>query len=120
MAQGIEFTFTNADDEEEVVTLPSKWCICGGCNGDGTSSAYLGAITMSDREPGGSWEDPDEFRDYMSGAYDRECERCIGTGKVRVVDEECCNPVHLKAYNDHLEEERDYERMCEAERRAGA
>ena len=63
-------------------TLPMVWAICGCCEGEGKSSLYLGAITQSDREPGGSWEDPDEFAEYMRGGYDRTCDECGGSGKV--------------------------------------
>lgn len=58
----------------------SPWIICPECRGEGKSSAYLGAITQEDRER--DW-DPDSWDDYMNGAYDRICDCCNGTGKVR-------------------------------------
>lgn len=61
---------------------PSHWAICDTCHGDGTSTAYLGAYTQSDREEmGDEWY---EFTDNVrSGMYDRECDECHGSGKVR-------------------------------------
>lgn len=102
------------------VTLPTSWAICSHCRGNGTSSLYLGAITQSDREPGGNWEDPDEFADYMEGKYDRACDTCSGSGKVRVVDIKRLSPEHLRLWEEQCNEEMEYQAMCAAERRMGA
>ncbi len=121
-ANTIKFTaydHPNEGDETEV-SLPASWCICSTCSGNGSSSLYLGAITQSDREAGGDWDDPDEFADYMDGKYDRPCDRCSGTGKVLEVDEDRADPALLEKYMDQLREEADYEAICEAERRMGA
>jgi len=61
--------------------LPTHWEICSSCEGEGTSSAYLGSFTQEDFD-----EDPDFAEDYMSGQYDRACPECNGSGKVKVVD----------------------------------
>lgn len=108
---------TPEGDEER--DLPTRWEICGCCNGNGTSSRYLGAITQSDREPGGDWEDPDEFEAYMAGEYDRRCDECEGSGKVRVVDVEHLSAEDLAAYEAACDEERDYQACLAAERRMG-
>jgi hypothetical protein len=114
-------TATIETDEGDVeVALPFKWVICGHCRGHGTSSAYLGAITQADREPGGTWEDPEEFADYMAGRYDRECDRCGGSGKVAVVDRERAEPEHLKAWDAECQAEREIRAAEAAERRMGA
>jgi len=59
-----------------------QWAICGVCNGHGTSTAYLGAYTRSDREEMG-----DEWYEFMDdvkrGVYDQPCPECGGTGKVQ-------------------------------------
>ena len=60
----------------------AKWVICGACEGEGTSSAHLGAIT-SDEWNGPDWDD-DSREDYLEGRYDKQCEKCRGTGKVDV------------------------------------
>lgn len=68
------------DDEE--IHMPTRWRICGQCEGRGTSSAYLGAFTRDDFEE----EGPEFVEDYMAGRYDRACETCEGSGKVLEVD----------------------------------
>jgi DnaJ-class molecular chaperone len=82
-------------DVEVEHQLPGKYEICSACSGHGASSAYLGAITSEERER--DW-DPEEFEDYMEGAYDKTCEECKGSGKVVEVDEESCNKELLERY----------------------
>ena len=104
------------------IRLPARWCICSACEGEGKSSAYLGAITMSDREPGGVWEDHDEFRGYMRGDYDRTCDACDGAGKVLELDRERCTAEQaaaLEAYDDDRRIDAEIEAEMRAERRAG-
>lgn len=62
--------------------LPSKWEICPACSGEGGSSAYLGAYTRED------WDqmDPEWQDDYQAGKFDRPCECCKGTGKIKAPD----------------------------------
>jgi hypothetical protein len=108
------------EETGEEITLPTRWEICCTCEGDGTSSAYLGAITESDREPGGTWEDPDDFREYMRGGYDRTCDECRGAGKVRVVDHDKLTPDQRRELAETIEAEREYEATVAAERRMGA
>jgi len=63
--------------------MSSKWRICPRCEGEGTSSAYLGAFTADEMA-----EQGEDFReDYIAGRYDRTCEKCLGTGKVNREDE---------------------------------
>ena len=106
-------TLFHADGtEEEESQLPGKWCICGHCDGRGTSSSYLGAFTASE------WrEQDDDFKeDYMAGHYDRPCDDCGGTGKVWGIAWERCTPEQQRA----LQEEIDYQAEVAAERRYGA
>lgn len=107
------------DGNETERTLPMVWAICGCCEGEGKSSLYLGAITESDRGPGGSWEDHDEFAEYMRGGYDRTCGECRGSGKVRVVDHEKLTDAEAEALRDEVEAEREYRAAVAAERRFG-
>lgn len=53
-----------------------KWIICPECEGDGTTAKHLGVISREE------WE-PEEFEDYMAGRYDRVCNCCKGSGKIR-------------------------------------
>lgn len=109
------------DEETDTeVQLPLKWVICGCCRGEGKSSLYIGAITASDRMPGGEWEDPDDFEDYMNGEYDRHCDECDGTGKVQVVDEELLTEDQRRAWKADCDEEEQYQAAVRAERRMGA
>jgi excinuclease UvrABC ATPase subunit len=56
----------------------------------------------------------------MAGHYDRQCDDCDGTGKVQVVDEHQLTEEQLRAWKADVAEEREYEAMVAAERRAGA
>lgn len=62
----------------------SKWRICPRCEGEGKSSAYLGAFTSDDMEELGQ----DFQEDYANGEYDKTCEQCGGSGKVQKADEQ--------------------------------
>lgn len=66
--------------EEEAKPDRSPWIICPECSGEGKSSAYLGSFTREDIER--DW-DPDDWQEYLDGAYDRPCNVCRGTGKLR-------------------------------------
>lgn len=116
----IEKTFYNDKGDEEVIKFPTKWEICDDCQGNGTT--YLGwasrdqpAFTREDFDR----EGPDFFEDYMSGAYDKECPACKGSGKVKVIDEAQCKLEDLKRLHDAEREEAEYQAICEMERRMG-
>lgn len=79
------FVIYNDDDTETPV--PTKWEICRTCRGAGRSSAYLGAFTADQMA-----EDPDFAADYAAGEYDRTCDRCGGSGKVKTVDRRAMSP----------------------------
>lgn len=102
-------------ETEEHDPLPHKWEICGGCRGEGKSSAYLGAFTREDMEE----EGPEFMEDYCSGFYDRACDECGGSGKVAVVDRARMTKDQRKAYDAQCREEAEYQAIAEAERRAG-
>lgn len=118
----ITFTALNEAGDEVSLSVPARWEICGCCNGNGSSSSYLGAIT-ADEWNGPDWDD-DSRDDYMSGRYDRPCDECRGLGRIQVVDEERCrsdaDKLALAALRATEIEEAEYRAMCAAERRAGA
>jgi DnaJ-class molecular chaperone len=105
----IPFIRENEEGEEVTDELPTRWAICSACEGEGKSSAYLGAITQEDRER--DWS-PEEFEGYMNGDYDKTCEACQGTGKVREVDEAVL-PKALLAEWCQAEDEARRERFAE-------
>lgn len=101
-------------DHDEPIELPARWVICGQCDGHGMSSAYLGAFTREDIEDQG----PEFMEEYMNGGYDRPCETCKGTGKIRIIDEDrCTSELERKGLAHHLESQA-IEAESEAERRA--
>lgn len=112
--------FRSEGEEGDVeIALPCRWAICSCCQGSGKSSAYLGAITEADRGPGGTWDDPEQFNDYIAGAYDRACEPCEGTGKVQVVDETKMSKADRAEYRAQVRADREIAAEEAMERRAG-
>lgn len=99
----------HCDDGSET-ELPWRWAICGSCDGHGTSSAYLGAFTRRDME-----DDPEFFKEYMEGRYDRACDHCVG-GRVRVVDRDRCTSEQLAAWDAQVEDDRHIDAIHRAER----
>lgn len=81
---GITVTYSEGDETEKTLDLAFTWEICSPCEGNGTSSAYLGAYTADD------WDQMDDsFKDdFKSGALARECDCCGGSGKVRKIRED--------------------------------
>jgi len=118
MAQDtITFTEYLEDGSEKEHELPCKYEVCPTCRGKGKHSLHLGAITQEDRER--DW-DHESWEEYMRGGYDRTCDRCGGKRVVAVVDRARCPRPLLKLYDEHLREEREYQALCESERRMGA
>ena len=107
------------DNEGIEHKLPTIWVICSCCRGEGKSSLYLGAITQGDREPGGSWDDPEAFEDYMNGHYDRPCDECEGSGKVKVVDVKAMKPDLKEIYEADIRDAREMRAIERAERKMG-
>ena len=108
--------FTLYHDDGSETPVPFKWCICGGCDGSGKSSAYLGAYTWDEMDEAGL-----EFiEDYFAGNYDRACERCEGTGKVKTANRKAMNRAALAIWDEQRRGEAE-DRACQAaERRMGA
>ncbi len=102
------------DDTEK--QLPHRWEICATCQGEGKSSAYLGAYTADEMAEQG----PDFREDFISGAYDRQCDPCEGSGKVAVVDARRCPPALLAQYREQQADLADMEADMAAERARGA
>ena len=123
MARTAFVTFTDYSDPDSddgvEVQLPGKFELCPQCDGSGVSVSHVecdgGGFTSSE------WaEQDDDFREgYLSGAYDRPCPCCNGLRVITVLDEDRCKPELLERYRAYQEEEADYRRECEMERRLG-
>lgn len=97
------------------VPLPTRWEVCSYCDGEGKSSAYLGAFTAGEMGEMG-----DEFyEDYMRGNYDKPCPECHGRTTVAVVDEDRTSPELLEKWYKQQEEEWDLREMERQERMMG-
>lgn len=126
MLNKIQFTIENEDGEESVVDLPTKFTVCPRCEGHGTHlHPDIGGHAYTSEEFNESF-DYEEREEYFrhGGRYDVACEECNGLRVVSVVNEEELQQTDdgkelLKEYNKHLDNEYDYRRMCEDERRFG-
>lgn len=108
-------------DDGSEIELPSKWAICGACEGHGTDRGASvecdgGGFTSSE------WAEQDEdFRqDYLAGVYDRPCECCHGSGKILVADYDRMTAEEIAAFDKQCEEDREMRAIERAERRIGA
>ena len=63
------------------MTRPSPWVICPTCSGDGHHAKHLGSFTAT--EFNDYFEDEDDRDAYFNGDYDRMCQTCRGSGKLR-------------------------------------
>lgn len=109
--------YTDEDGEEDI-ELRCRYEVCGVCNGKGSHvnpSIDCNGLTAED-----FYEDPDFARDYFGGMYDQTCNGCGGTRVEPVIDEEANDPKLVKLVNDQIEEDREFRRIQEAERRMGA
>lgn len=110
----IHFTLFDGDEEQEH-DLPAIWCICSECEGEGKSSAYLGAFTGEEMR-----DDPDFFEDYRAGRYDRRCEACKGSGKSKRIDWSRVPKSLARKIRAQLREQAEDDAIARAERRMGA
>ena len=92
----IQLTIEDEDGVEQEHQLPAKWEICGNCHGEGKHSHAVDGNGITSSE-WAEWDD-EERETYMSGGYDKTCEECSGSGKVRVLDEGACTPEQLELY----------------------
>lgn len=117
-------TLYNDDGDEEEVSFPVKFEVCGGCNGKGTHVNR--AIDSHGISPEEFAEDPSFQEAYFSGVYDVTCEDCGGDRVMPYIDDDACKKLgeekmaELTRYQDKLDDDASYDRMCEMERRMGA
>lgn len=111
------------DDEGEEITvkLPAHYEACSRCGGEGkhTNPSIDGnGLSESDFDA-----DPDFKEAYFAGAYDMTCTVCKGLRVEAVVDVDSLsteNKAHWEKYQHHLDEERQIDRIHQAEVRFGA
>jgi len=112
------------EEVEEEVALPTKYEVCGRCEGKGTHvNPNIDGHGISQEEWDGPNWDQEEQEAYMSGRYDVSCYECHGTRVVKVVDWdylEQSDPKLSAAYIAHLDDDAEYERTCAMERAMGA
>jgi RecJ-like exonuclease len=103
-------------DDGSEVELPYRFAICSSCDGEGKSSAYLGAFTRDDLDEAGA-----EFcQEYFAGRYDRECGHCDGTGKIAVVDRKRMTSDQRLEWDAQVRAENECAAIERAERAMGA
>lgn len=87
----------NIEYDEDGEEIPRKdtsaWMICPVCEGEGHHAKELGSFTMSEFHE--CFDDEESRERYFAGEYDKVCNVCHGSGKIResqledVEKEEC-------------------------------
>jgi hypothetical protein len=116
----IAITIWNEDgDEEEEIALPSKFEVCGNCEGHGTHLREAIREHAYTAEEFAEAFDDDESREAYfkrGGIYDVTCETCHGARVVAVVDYEKCTKEQKAIYETWLEQEGERRRMDHEDR----
>ena len=104
------------EDEDSRKELPAKMEVCGRCDGRGVHDpdGFSNGFTREDFA-----EDPDFAEDYFAGKYDVKCTECGGRNVVLVIDRDKSDPVTLEVVDEWMQEEDDYLRIRDMERRMG-
>ena|SRR3982751_5958519 len=110
---------TISDENGEEIILPMKWAICETCSGNGRHSLAIDGHGITQEERDRDWDD-ESWADYLQGKYDKTCNDCSGTGKVKIVDEDRLTTKEQALWSAWQQEEYEYRKMCEMERRMGA
>jgi hypothetical protein len=74
------------------------WEICYSCSGEGSHSKHLGVI---DSETWNDWEDESRHA-YIAGHYDKQCDLCSGSGKIKVLDIDSLNDSAKQWVEDYI------------------
>jgi len=108
--------FMCIEGKDVEVSLPTKFEVCGTCEGTGTQvNPAIDGNGLNEELA----DDPDFMEDYMGGFYDTSCCECEGIRVVSVIDEDRCTPEQIQAYDDHMKDECEYRAIVAAERRMG-
>ena len=110
-------------DDHHVVNLPAKNEVCPDCEGEGRTLNENLRGGFSSEEFAECFEDDESRAEYRKGGhgiYGVPCKTCKGNRVVPVVDAARCDPNLLKRHITSQREDREYERLCRAERAMGA
>lgn len=100
--------------------LRLRYSVCPTCGGKGTHvNPSIDANGITQSEWAEEWDDTDREH-YLSGVYDVTCYECEGRTSTLVIDEQNSDPKALKEAHAIFEDDADYRRTVEAERRMGA
>lgn len=104
----VTFPYVTKGGLEVMVRLPSKFEVCGRCDGTGShTNPNVDGNGITAEEWENDW-DEDSRDGYMSGRYDVQCEICKGDRVTPVVDESRLTPLRRKmwqAIQKHQEQE---------------
>jgi hypothetical protein len=122
----VKVTFEDDDGEEQTIELPGKHAVCGNCDGHGTHlRPGMREHAYTQEEFDESFHDDEDRAAYFErgGMYDVQCETCKGLRVVVVVDRGAIvTPEHhegLRRMRAREKSDREYEALCESERRMG-
>lgn len=105
-------------DDGDEIELPTRWEICPDCRGEG-ARAFGGEAFTGSEWAEACHDDPDFAEDYMRGTYDRTCDDCGGSGKIKVVDHDRLTPEQAKAWDEQCQDLREMREEEAMERRMG-
>jgi hypothetical protein len=106
-------SFNEFRRDEGLPEMPTKWEVCGRCDGEGTLGGYPGVYTPDDFA-----EDPDFFDDYIS--HRRPCEDCGGRTTVKVPHTSAATAEINAAWLEYARDVADSYAIEAQERRMGA
>jgi hypothetical protein len=118
MPQPIMFTYTDENDNEVEVEIPTRYQVCSRCDGEGKHvHPGIDGNGISQEEFD---NDPDFEEAYFNGAYDVGCYTCKGERVEAVPNWDRMARDLRERYEAHLDDEAEYRAMCRMERMMGA
>jgi hypothetical protein len=103
------------EDTEDEIRIPTRFEVCGRCQGEGNHDAWEGGMTVSEMH-----EQGDEFiEDYFAGHYSVPCTVCKGKRVVAVPDELLATPEQIAAIDEYMADVAEDRALAAAERAAG-
>ena len=107
----------NGEEKEE--QIPFKYTICNTCNGTGYYvNPNIDSHGITQEEGSEEWGDSDR-QNYLEGLYDVPCRNCDGQRVVAIIDKTRATEKQINLVNEKIQEEHDYARLVESERRFG-